>query len=35
MFSVVVGAIIEQLGVDLHEELHGIVDHTVNRPWLG
>lgn len=31
-FGIVVGAFIEELGIDLHEELHGIVYHAMNGP---
>lgn len=31
-FGIVVRAFIKELGIDLHEELHGIVYHAMNRP---
>jgi len=33
MLIVVVRAVVEKLRVDLHEELHGIIHHAVDRPW--
>lgn len=30
MFGVVVGAVVEELRVDFHEEFHGVVDHAVD-----
>lgn len=32
VFGVLVGAIVKQLGIDLHKQLHGIVNHSVNCP---
>jgi len=31
LFGIIMTAVIEELGIHLHEELHGIVHHTVNR----
>jgi hypothetical protein len=31
LFGVIMAAVIEELGVHLHEELHGIIYHTMNR----